>query len=154
MIKYRNKDGIKFMMDNNLVERKSSIVEFPNIPREFMWDFIRGYFDGNGSLILHKTPYNVYGQISITSGSSSFVSKLQDFLTAEDIESHIYKDGRDNHNAIYLRVINKRNVYKFCQNIYMSKNEFPYLERKYQKYITLLNFQPKYKSSNRLHDIV
>ncbi len=30
-------------------ERKSFTAEFPNIPSEFLPDFIRGYFDGDGS---------------------------------------------------------------------------------------------------------
>lgn len=68
-VKYRNKESIEFMRDNGLKERKSLDMLLPNIPNEYFGDFLRGYFDGNGSVVLRYTQYNTYAQISFTSGS-------------------------------------------------------------------------------------
>lgn len=39
---------------NGITERKSLSIKFPNIPKEYIKDFIRGYFDGDGSLTVSK----------------------------------------------------------------------------------------------------
>ena len=54
-------------------ESKSNTIEFPNIPEEYLSDFIRGYFDGNGSIILMK---NNRLNSAFTSGSKKFLDSL------------------------------------------------------------------------------
>jgi intein/homing endonuclease len=36
-----------------MVPNKSLVLKFPDIPKEMYRHFIRGYFDGDGSLCLH-----------------------------------------------------------------------------------------------------
>lgn len=60
-IKFRNLQAIEYMMIYGLKERKSLNMLFPhNIPEQFMPHFIRGYFDGDGSMVLHTNEYNTY----------------------------------------------------------------------------------------------
>ena len=54
-------------------ESKSMDMEFPNIPDEYMHDFIRGYFDGDGSIMLLK---NNRVNSTFTSGSKKFLDSL------------------------------------------------------------------------------
>ena len=49
-IKYRNEESIDFLIKNGLIQRKSLEINFPILPIEFMPSFIRGYFDGDGSI--------------------------------------------------------------------------------------------------------
>lgn len=53
-------------------ERKSIDVEFPLVPKDYLFDFIRGYFDGDGCA--HKRG------MSFTGGSYNFMSKLYNIL--------------------------------------------------------------------------
>lgn len=54
-------------------ENKSNTIEFPNVPEEYLSDFIRGYFDGDGSIILMK---NNRLNSTFTSGSKKFLDSL------------------------------------------------------------------------------
>ena len=91
IMKYRNEDSINFMIQNGLTTEKSLTLQFPNnIPDEYLSHFIRGFFDGDGSITVRKTQYNMYFQISITSGSYDFLVSLKNVLkTKFDINSYI-----------------------------------------------------------------
>lgn len=61
-------------------ERKSDIITFPNVPKEFLADFIRGYFDGDGCIM------NIKGKrinTAFTSGSKAFLMSLWKILKEE-----------------------------------------------------------------------
>lgn len=61
-------------------ERKSLTVQFPEVPKEFLPDFIRGYFDGDGSAMRVKgSRFNT----AFTSGSKQFIVKLWKILREE-----------------------------------------------------------------------
>lgn len=142
-IKYRNQSAIDYLMIHELTERKSLTLKYPNIPLEFMPDFVRGIFDGNGSIILRETKHNIYSQVSITSGSLAFLKGLQQYLSYSNICSHIYSDGRANKNAHYLRITKRSELEKFYKLIYQNKNCIK-LNKKYDKYIRAMGAKPKY----------
>lgn len=58
-------------------ERKSLTIDFPKVPEEYLPDFIRGYFDGDGSAMRIKA-----GRLNtaFTCGSQIFLNKLQAIL--------------------------------------------------------------------------
>ena len=55
-------------------ERKSLDVKFPTVPRIYLSDFIRGYFDGDGSISISKDGKRYY--TSFATGSRDFASGL------------------------------------------------------------------------------
>jgi len=59
-------------------ERKSKVCVFPDVPTEFLPDFLRGLWDGDGSIV-KRTNRKSY-VASITSGSVLFIRQLQDVL--------------------------------------------------------------------------
>lgn len=143
-IKYRNEESIKFMMNYGFKERKSLDMRFPEIPDSVLPDFIRGYFDGDGSIILKTNQHNTYGQASFTSGSIEFLTILQEKLRFFGVESHLYKDGRATNNSYYLRVIKRSELEKlFILMYYQGYNETR-LDRKYNKFKQYLDCKPKY----------
>lgn len=148
VIKYRNEDAIGFMMQNSLTEKKSLTMQFPkDIPKEFIWDFIRGYFDGDGSIILRTNRYNTYGQASFTCGSLGFLETLQDLLYENNIESHIYKDGRSMNSSYYLRIIKRSELEKLYHKLYDDIEDGAFLWRKYFKFYQLMTVKPKYQTT-------
>lgn len=61
-------------------EAKSLTLQFPNIPKEYLGDFIRGYFDGDGSAMdLKNNRFNT----AFTCGSKDFLDKLLLILQEE-----------------------------------------------------------------------
>lgn len=61
-------------------ERKSNTTSFPDVPKEFLPDFIRGYFDGDGRIMRLK---NNRINSAITSGSKKFLDELHLILKKE-----------------------------------------------------------------------
>lgn len=61
-------------------ERKSLTVDFPDVPKEYLPDFIRGYFDGDGCITRSK---NNRVNSSFACGSPAFINKLWTVLKEE-----------------------------------------------------------------------
>lgn len=102
---YHNKERISyrfFIESRTLVEdlmllggreRKSLTMVFPQVPAEYLPDFVRGLWDGDGSIFRCKT-----GKIvaSLTSGSKLFLESLLSVLTSNipNFRGHIYRNKR------------------------------------------------------------
>lgn len=107
-------------------ENKSKIIDFPQIPDEYLPDFIRGYFDGDGCIMNLKG-----GRINsaFTSGSKKFLDALLSVLKDKagviggsyDASSQSLKFG-------------KRDSLLIGQYIYQNNPEL-FLLRKKEKFI-------------------
>jgi len=107
-------------------ENKSMDVQFPNVPKKFLPDFIRGYFDGNGCIMNLKG-----GRINsaFTCGSRDFIDKLWKILKEEvGIEGGSYDS-----NSYSLR-FGKKDSIKLGKYMYQNNPEL-FLERKKLKFI-------------------
>lgn len=110
---------------------------FKNIPNKFKWDFIRGYFDGDGSIVNSKGirsngyTYNNYC-FSIISKTPQLLKDIKDFLYREGIKSNIRSDGRSNYR---LQVTSKKDIKIIFNKLYPSSL---YLKRKYIKYLSIM----------------
>lgn len=74
---FTNKNMCEDLLYNfNIISNKSLTIKFPILPEEFLKDFLRGYFDGNGSIYESFSNTN-----SITASlGSSFVSGSYEFI--------------------------------------------------------------------------
>lgn len=111
---------------------KSLIKGAPRgVPDKLMRDFIRGYFDGNGSIsdYIKKDTGHSYVRVSITSGSLKFVEWLSSYLSNIGIGNSYYPDGENS----YKIQIMSASLKNFLDYIY--KNSERHLDRKYEKYI-------------------
>lgn len=60
------------------IPRKTRVVKFPGtVPRELYPHFVRGYFDGDGSVYYSRSLQNWYMNIA---GTSAFVERVRDIL--------------------------------------------------------------------------
>ena len=69
-----------------LYPNKSLTITFPNetiLPKQYIYDFIRGYFDGDGCIMTSETSKHKL-QISII-GSKSFIESLKNFIPGGSI---------------------------------------------------------------------
>lgn len=109
------------------VPRKSLILEFPNIPDKYLNHFVRGYFDGDGSIHFNK-PNTI--KIKLV-GTKQFLEELQNKLhNGFDLKKHNIKK----HHNIFFFEYYGNDARAFCSWIYKNSKGL-LLERKYQRYL-------------------
>lgn len=106
-------------------ERKSLILEFPQIPDEYLHDFIRGYFDGDGCVMNLK---NNRLNSAFTCGSRKFLEDLLKILQDKaGVEGGSFDDS-----CCSLK-FGKRDTIRLGDYIYKDNPEL-FLLRKKQKF--------------------
>lgn len=95
-------------------------------------DFIRGYFDGDGTIALRKNKQNVIG-FSINSYSPDLLLILEDFANEYGFTLSKYFDKRG--NGSWFITINRINEIEKFYNLIYSNNPELYLKRKYDKFL-------------------
>lgn len=117
------------------VENKSLILTFPTleqVPQEYIRHFIRGYFDGDGSISSYRRKESHREQYIVNFvGTQSFISGLYEQLKL----GSIFPDKRKN-NSWYLNINGNRQIEQFYH--YLYDNATRYMERKYLKFQALL----------------
>lgn len=111
---------------------KSKIKTEPKgVSNDLIKHFIRGYFDGNGSIThsYNKAVDKYYFKVTISTGSIEFAKWINLYLNNIGIDSSFYKDGKV---ANKIQLFYKDNK-KFLDYIYKDSNI--YLDRKYNKYL-------------------
>lgn len=121
------------LIDKGCVPRKSNILVFPNnnqVPSDLLNHFIRGYFDGDGSV----THANKGRQISVEIlGTKDFIESLIEW-SGINVNIHSFKHSPTTYRVQYFG--GKAN--SFLEKIY--HNSTVNLERKYNRYV---NFRPR-----------
>lgn len=120
------------------LRRKSLVMKWPTIPEIFLSDFLRGYFDGDGSvhLIKYKRTKDKHQQIELrsnfTSGSPIFLRTLCDLLTKKLglASKKVCSYGNGNQWKLGYGMNDTLKLLKF---MYSQKSSL-YLERKYAIY--------------------
>lgn len=124
--------------DIGMVPNKSLIVKFPAISKNLVSHFIRGYYDGNGSIYRAiKSENNHHVTVTITS-SESFCNTLAEICTNElNIFCPVY--DASNHNGItkVFTLSGRNKAKKFLDWMYQDADM--YLQRKYDRYMDYYN---------------
>ena len=115
--------------------QKTYNLRLPNekqVPKEFIRDYLRGFFDGDGCIFRHN-------RIALTlTGTSGMLNDISDFLYSNKIITKrvtVKKDYR-RYNTYEFRLYGN-NCYWFLNYIYRDSDI--YLDRKYQKYFETYN---------------
>lgn len=118
------------------VPNKSLVLRFPNqeqLPKEFIRDFIRGYFDGDGCIHINLEKQNIQFNIM---GTLEFLEKIQDIfykeLNIEKTKIQIKKNNKA-YSIQYGSIMSIQKIYN-----YLYKDCNIYLQRKLDKFNTLL----------------
>lgn len=90
-----SKKLIKSLLDLGITPKKTYTLQFPNIPKEYYPDFIRGYFDGDGSVYINKHNHKAPQLVSyICSANKQFLEHIGHYLLEEiGIIPKIYEDS-------------------------------------------------------------
>jgi len=114
-------------------EHKSLNLIFPNeqqVPKFLMSNFIRGYFDGDGSFSKSHDGY----QLKIC-GTQEFLRKLLEQIGFSN--QKIYKRYKDGKNHYYCSIGGKKQVSQIGG--YFYENATIFLERKHKRYLKLIS---------------
>ena len=103
-----------------------SYIEFgvPPIPEEYIWDFIRGYFDGDGSIYFTNNKF-----ILSFVGNKKFLNELKGILNKNNIslcQNNVSKITYD------LKISGYKDVSKILEQIYRDSTPETRLDRKYE----------------------
>ena len=111
---------------------------FPNIPKEYYKDFIRGYFDGDGSVYIDNSYIQVPRLGVCIVGGFDFCSSLKNILSEEfkDDIGYIYEEKY--YNDEYIR--QQGLLYRFC----IFKQEHIKLFYEYIYYDNCVKLERKY----------
>jgi hypothetical protein len=144
-----------------LVQAKSLTMQFPDIPEEYVRHFVRGCWDGDGSIYISDNKLRA----SYTCGSLAFIERLvqelykigvyktfiSNFVNYAEREKirNSYPDGKHplaihkkhNGNAYEIKFGDRDQLTKFFMYLYEDVDPTMYLTRKYNKFITGLNLQ-------------
>lgn len=121
-----------------MVPNKSLLLEFPDIDPALYSHFIRGYYDGDGSIFRHiKSENNHAITVTITS-TEQFCKKIVEISKEYiGIKTNIY-DASCHNGVTKVFTISGRNLAKqFLDWIYQDAEL--YLQRKYDRYVEYYN---------------
>lgn len=116
------------------------IHKLPNININLMKHFIRGYFDGDGCIMLYKPNDQILRRLKISiCGTKGFLNNLNIFLNKQigTTKNKLIDMNKYGSNVFNLRYTSNNDVIKFCEYIYSDYTIC--LERKKNKYIEFKN---------------
>ena len=125
---------VKSIKSQGFHSRKTFTIELPNIDKDLIHHFIRGYFDGDGSFSFN--PKKSKSHTNIVCASENFRNDLIIILNENNINMKYYSN-------ITIEVQNKIGNLNFYNYIY--KNAKTFLNRKKEKYE---EFRRYYKYNN------
>lgn len=112
-----------------IVENKSLKAQMPDLPTNLIRHFIRGYSDGNGSVVIDKNRRVSWGFC----GTKEILTSIQDFFHINYKLSQRFPERQLNNWD--LKITGWQNVPKCLHKVY--ENATIYLQRKYLKYIEI-----------------
>lgn len=119
------------LLQLGVTPKKSFTMKFPEIPKEYVSHFIRGYFDGDGTIYYERR--NNKPIVKFVCGSKDFLKSTYFYLkqALPSIGGKIY--AHKGERAFYLVYTRKKDLIKLYDFLYFSKGEL-YLRRKFDKY--------------------
>jgi predicted DNA-binding protein YlxM (UPF0122 family) len=115
-----------------ITPNKSLTLKFPDVPVEYVHHFIRGCWDGDGSVYFDNTSNSVFA--SFISGSVDFITGILSHLTKSGLpERTLHKSG----NSYYFRYTGKQ-CKLLAEYLYRNADESMWLNRKYEIFKSLL----------------
>ena len=136
LFKIYSKHLSKKLKELGCPQAKSFTIKYPEWLRsDLNFHFIRGYFDGDGSLGFNKK--NREWKFSVAS-TKEMCESILDILNKNKLSVSIYCISKTNNNTYSAETSGNLKIEKICNLLY--NNASVYLDRKYEKYLQLLKF--------------
>jgi len=118
-----------------VVPRKSLIVKFPEVPKAYLPDFIRGVFDGDGSVFFEKRSSFFPLRTNFVSGSKDFMEGLEKRLESIGMPARTIYRQKTKNAWSYKFVYSHRDSIKLFNILYKNAQNGLFLERKYKRFL-------------------
>lgn len=141
-IQIGNKHLITQLKKLGVTPKKSLTMKFPTIPKTFVGDFIRGYFDGDGGVNLgrywrkDRSKWKTQFDSRFTSGSLEFLATLHKILGEYTKGGFIYKKPTSNSFELVFAGHDSLNLFKL---MYGEASPSLFLERKHAIFLRAFN---------------
>lgn len=131
-LRFSDKIIFKDLLDLGVTPRKSLIIKPPSVPREYIWDYIRGFFDGDGCVYISTTPYPSKLHTLFYTGSVHMAKFLIETIKKylKEYKGNIMK--KKDKNAYVLHFGQKHSEVIFH---YMYNNETIFMDRKHNIFL-------------------
>lgn len=129
-ISINSKKIVNDLINNGCINKKSKIILFPNLKEDMIRHFIRGYFDGDGSISHGKSIC-----LNMISGSYEFLQSVSDILHRKAFCKKATLVGRSK-NFKYIQYSTKEDLLKIYN--YLYNDSCIYLNRKKDKFAYIL----------------
>lgn len=127
-----NNDLAKDLIKLGVAPNKSLDMKFPEISNEYLRHFVRGFFDGDGSVYIEGQ----YIRVNLLSGSRGFIVNLNKKLQQSGLPLRsIYGGYKHSKNAYSIRYTNQRHILDFFNFIYKDVPKSMYYTKKHQIFI-------------------
>lgn len=134
------KEIVEDLVDFGLVPAKSLTLRFPDVPEIYVSNYIRGYFDGNGTINFHDKGSKPQITVGISTGSQCFAEGLLEGVkNTEGIRGSIHVNKNQKNDSYSINFYGYNAVH-FLVWIYWNANGL-FLERKHE---TTKSFLSKY----------
>ncbi len=111
-----NNDMANDLFRLGVTPNKSLDMEFPEIPDEYLRHFVRGLFDGDGSVYLES---NKSIRVKLLSGSRNFISTLNQKLIENGFSDRYISGGTPSTpNAYFIRYNSDIEAFKFYEYLF------------------------------------
>ena len=138
-IRLYSKQIVEDLYNNGCVYNKSDKLKLSKVSDDLFFHYLRGYFDGNGSVLSQTNRKRNYIRFNFTTASYDFITELRETLYNKyNITSYIVQEKIRYEGGIQtyrLNISGLENNYKFGKMLY--DNAHIYLDRKYDRYIEL-----------------
>lgn len=136
-----------------LTPNKSLTMQFPNVPNEFVRHFIRGCWDGDGSVYVDK--YTKHNKLcaSFVSGSLEFVEEMIRILVNAGLPDRTIHLHNHSNKSYYFRFTDSQ-VPMLYHYLYKDVPKTEYLERKYDLFrLSLESNQIRVRGNEQMTNI-
>lgn len=125
---------VQDLMRLGMKPRKSLDLGFPDVPKEYLRDFIRGVFDGDGSVYFTKQSKKSPLISKFSSASESFILGIKHAMESLGMpQKRLHCEKREN-PIYYIRYCHTDSLRLFKIMYDRLKNGL-YLERKYERFL-------------------
>lgn len=133
IIRLYSSDMVNDLISHGVIPNKSLIKDAPiGVPEHLMCHFLRGYFDGNGTICYSYTKAvdKYYIKVAYETGSIKFANWLCNTIKSIGFDCKLINDK----NAYKIQLKgSKQDKHNYLH--YLYKNSNIYLDRKYEKYL-------------------
>ena len=133
-LRIHSRKMVKSLLERGLMPDKTFKIKFPKLSEKYLTHFVRGYFEGDGSIHFNK-PNTIKIKIM---GNKEFIQQME--ISLNDllkISGKLYK-----HNKMYFTEYYGNNARSFCRWVYKNCDDL-YLERKYKRFVNHMKIRGK-----------